>query len=314
MPKKSFRIPGSLILLLAAFIWGSSFVAQSLGADSVRPFTFNSARSIIGALALVPVFLTMDRVKPGQKQKSRKALWLGGILCGVLLFLACNLQQFAISYVDTAGKTEQQLQQIEKANIGKVAFLTALYIVLVPVFGFFMKKRTGVQVWLGVAVALAGMFFLCIKPGFTVSGGDLYAFLCAFAFALQIIVVDEVVGRVDPVRLSAVQFLVCGIMSSVFALIIEKPALSDLLSAWAPILYMGVMSSGVAYTLQILGQARCRPVVASLTMSMESVFSALFGYLILGQALTGRETLGCILMLTAVVLAQLPSRKKAPDA
>ena len=310
MPKKKFAIPGSVILLLAALAWGSAFVAQSLGSDSVRPFTFNAARSLLGALVLVPVFLTFDRVNKEPKKSGGKALLIGGILCGVLLFMACNLQQFAISYVDTAGKTAEELETIEKANIGKVAFLTALYIVLVPVFGVFMKKKAGVQVWLGVLIALIGMYFLSIKPGFTISGGDIYAFLCAFAFALQIIVVDEVVDKVDPIRLSCLQFLVCGILSSVCAAIFDKPALSDILNAWAPILYMGVVSSGIAYTLQIIGQSRCNSVVASLVMSMESVFSALFGFLILHQAMLGREIAGCVLMLFAIVLAQIPGKKE----
>lgn len=310
MPKKKFSVPGSVILLLAALAWGSAFVAQSLGSDSVRPFTFNAARSLLGALVLVPVFLTFDRVSPSPNRGNKKTLWIGGAMCGGLLFMACNLQQFAISYVDTAGKTAEEILNIEKANIGKVAFLTALYIVLVPAFGVFMKKKAGVQVWLGVLVALIGMYFLCIKPGFTVSTGDIYAFLCAFAFAMQIIVVDEVVERVDPIRLSCVQFLVCGILSAIAAAIFDQPALSDVLNAWAPILYMGVVSSGIAYTLQILGQARCKPVVASLVMSMESVFSAIFGYLILNQAMTTKEFLGCALMLFAVVLAQFPGRKE----
>lgn len=310
MPKKKFAIPGSVILLLAALAWGSAFVAQSLGSDSVRPFTFNAARSLLGALVLVPVFLTFDRVNKKPKNSGGKALLIGGVLCGVLLFMACNLQQFAISYVDTAGKTAEELETIEKANIGKVAFLTALYIVLVPVFGVFMKKKAGIQVWLGVLIALIGMYFLSIKPGFTISGGDIYAFLCAFAFALQIIVVDEVVDKVDPIRLSCLQFLVCGILSSVCAAIFDKPALSDILNAWAPILYMGVVSSGIAYTLQIIGQSRCNSVVASLVMSMESVFSALFGFLILHQAMLGREIVGCVLMLFAIVLAQIPGKKE----
>ena len=310
MPKKKFAIPGSVILLLAALAWGSAFVAQSLGSDSVRPFTFNAARSLLGALVLVPVFLTFDRVNKKPKKSGGKTLLIGGVLCGVLLFMACTLQQFAISYVDTAGKTAEELETIEKANIGKVAFLTALYIVLVPVFGVFMKKKAGVQVWLGVLIALIGMYFLSIKPGFTISGGDIYAFLCAFAFALQIIVVDEVVDKVDPIRLSCLQFLVCGILSSVCAAIFDKPALSDILNAWAPILYMGVVSSGIAYTLQIIGQSRCNSVVASLVMSMESVFSALFGFLILHQAMLGREIAGCVLMLFAIVLAQIPGKKE----
>lgn len=303
-------IPGSVLLLIAAMIWGAAFVAQSLGADSVKPFTFNASRSLVGAMAIVPVFLFMDRRDPERKNRNRRLLLLGGVGCGVLLFIACNLQQFGISYVDTAGKTAEELETIEKANVGKVGFLTALYIVLVPVFGAFFGKRAGKLVWLSVFVALFGMYLLCIKPGFTVSRGDVYSLLCAAAFALQILLVDAVAPKVDPVRLSCIQFIVCGVLSLAAALIVEKPDFASVLKAWAPILYTGVMSSGVAYTLQIIGQLRCRSEVASLVMSLESVFSALFGFLLLGQSLAAREIFGCCVVFGAVILAQLPGRRK----
>lgn len=310
MSREYRKIPGSVLLLIAAMIWGAAFVAQSLGADAVSPFTFNASRSIVGAAAIVPVFLLMDRRSPERKGGGGRLLLLGGVGCGILLFIACNLQQFGISYVDTAGKSAEELETLEKANVGKVGFLTALYIVLVPVFGMFMGKRTGGLVWLSVLAALFGMYLLCIKPDFAVSRGDVYSILCAVAFALQILVVDAVAPRVDPIRLSCIQFAVCGVLSLICALIMEKPAFSDILSAWAPILYTGVMSSGVAYTLQIVGQLRCKSAVASLVMSLESVFSALFGFLILGQSLAARELIGCAVMFGAVVLAQLPVGRK----
>ncbi|MBQ1258396.1 MAG: DMT family transporter [Clostridia bacterium] len=304
------KIPGSILLLIAAMIWGSAFVAQSLGADNVSPFTFNASRSVIGALVIVPVFLFMDKKKPEGRVKNNKLLLLGGIGCGILLFIACNLQQFGISYMDTAGKTAEEIESLEKANVGKVGFLTALYIVLVPVFGIFIGKKAGKLIWVSVLVALAGMYLLCIKPGFVIGTSDIYAILCAVAFALQILLVDAVAPKVDPIRLSCLQFAVCGAISWICALIIEKPDAASILRAWAPILYTGAMSSGIAYTLQIVGQVRCRSEVASLVMSLESVFSALFGYVILHQALSTREFIGCAVIFAAVILAQLPDRRR----
>lgn len=309
MRKNAMKLPGSILLLIASMIWGAAFVAQSLGADNVYPFTFNASRSIVGALVLVPVFLLMDRKNPGERKKNYRLLLLGGAGCGVLLFIACNLQQFGISYVDTSAEAAEA---IEKANVGKVGFLTALYIVLVPVFGVFLGRRVGYPVWISVLIALLGMYLLCIKPGFTVGASDIYAILCAVAFAMQILLVDAVAPKVDPIRLSCVQFAVCGAISLICALITENPSMTDVIKAWAPILFTGVLSSGVAYTLQIVGQLRCRSEVASLVMSLESVFSALFGFLILGQAMSAREFTGCAVMFAAVVLAQLPiGRNKA---
>ena len=309
MRKNAMKLPGSILLLIASMIWGAAFVAQSLGADNVSPFTFNASRSIVGALVLVPVFLLMDRKNPEERKKNYRLLLLGGAGCGVLLFIACNLQQFGISYVDTSAEAAEA---IEKANVGKVGFLTALYIVLVPVFGVFLGRRVGYPVWISVLIALLGMYLLCIKPGFTVGASDIYAILCAVAFAMQILLVDAVAPKVDPIRLSCVQFAVCGAISLICALITENPSMTDVIKAWAPILFTGVLSSGVAYTLQIVGQLRCRSEVASLVMSLESVFSALFGFLILGQEMSLREFSGCAVMFAAVVLAQLPiGRNKA---
>ena len=297
-------IPGEILLLLAAVIWGGAFVAQSLGSDSVEPFTFNCMRSLVGALTLVPVFRCNDRrtgVSP-PRGKARSELWVAGLLCGVFLAAAINLQQIGISFADAN-------QANDKANVGKVGFLTALYIVMVPVYGLYLGRRVGARVWVSVCIALAGMYLLCVKEGFSIGAGDVSVILCAVMFSMQILVVDAYAPRVDCVRLSCLQFLVCAVLSGVCMVVWERPSLSAVLSAWAPILYTGVMSSGAAYTLQILGQKKCPSAVASLIMSLESVFSALFGYLLLGQTMTARELVGCALMLVAVVLSQLPGRR-----
>ena len=299
-------VPGEILLLLAAVIWGGAFVAQSLGSDSVSPFTFNCMRSFVGALVLVPVFLYNDRRTgiPAPRGKARRRLIAAGLLCGVFLAAAINLQQIGISFADAS-------QANDKANVGKVGFLTALYIVMVPVLGLFLKRRAGARVWISVGIAVAGMYLLCVKEGFSIGTGDASVILCAFMFSCQILAVDAYAPRVDCVRLSCIQFLVCGVLSGICMLIWEKPSLSSVASAWAPILYTGVLSSGAAYTLQILGQKNCRSAAASLIMSLESVFSALFGFLLLGQTMTAREITGCALMLTAVVLSQLPDRQSA---
>ena len=289
-------VPGEVSLLLAAVIWGGAFVAQSLGGDSLGPLSFNASRSLIGALALVPVILWNDR-KQGTgrpKGRERRLLWLGGALCGICLTLAVNLQQVAIAWVDASGR----------ANVGKIGFLTTTYIVLVPILSLFLKKRVGANVYAGILLALAGMYLLCVKEGFALGGGDVYALLAALMFALQIIVIDIFAPKVDNIRLSALQFLVCGAL----ALGTETQSARAYRDALLPILYTGVLSSGVGYTLQILGQRRCRPQMASLLMSMESVFSAIFGFLILHQKMTGRELTGCVLMLAAVLLAQWKPR------
>lgn len=293
-------VPGEISLLLAAVIWGGAFVAQSLGGDSLGALSFNAARSLIGALALVPVIAWSDRRRGASRPRGRerRLLWLGGALCGLCLTLAVNLQQVAIAWTDAAGR----------ANVGKIGFLTAMYIVLVPILSLFLKKRAGANVYVGILLALAGMYLLCVKEGFALGGGDVYALLAALMFALQIIVVDLFAPRVDNIRLSALQFLVCGVLSGVLAVCTEPQSARAYWDAALPVLYTGVLSSGVGYTLQIIGQRRCRPQMASLLMSMESVFSAVFGFLILHQKMTGRELLGCALMLAAVCLAQWKPR------
>ena len=306
MAKKIAGARGALFLMLAALIWGTAFVAQSLGMDHTGPCTFTGARSFIGALVLLPVVLLSRRL-PGRKGQpvpqgsfwKRNGKLLGsGALCGVLLGSGSLLQQAGIQFT----------------TAGKAGFLTALYIVIVPVLGIFLGRRPGAKVWIGVMIALVGAYLLSVTTGeaggLAIGPGDLLVLLSAVFFSLHILTVDRVAGQLDGVALSCVQFFVAGVLSTVLALFLEKPDFSGLLQAWGPLLYTGVLSSGVAYTLQILGQQRVQPTVASLILSLESVFAAVAGWIVLQEPLSPREIAGCVLVFAAVVLAQLPDRKQ----
>lgn len=287
---KTGQMRNSLLLLLTAFIWGAAFVAQSVGGEAVGCFTFNGVRSLIGALVLLPVIWLMD----AKKKEDQKTLITGGICCGVMLCIASNFQQFGISFT----------------TVGKAGFITAMYILIVPILGLFMKKKPGLQVWLGVVLAVMGLYLLCMtSESFSLSKGDFLVLICAGFFSLHILIIDYFSPKVDGVRMSCIQFLVCGILSMVMAFIFETPEVSVILSGWLPILYAGVLSCGVAYTLQIVGQKNMDPTVASLILSLESVFSVLAGWLILNQTLSLRELSGCVLMFLAIILAQLPQKK-----
>lgn len=285
------------ILFLTALIWGVAFVAQSVGMDHIGPFAFNAVRSFVGGIALIPVILFFDRRKPAeQKAKEsfdRKTLLLGGLCCGLALGVASCLQQVGIKYT----------------TVGKAGFITALYIVIVPILGIFLGKKVGVKLWISVAIAIVGLYLLCMSGSLTLQKGDLLVILCAFAFSVHILVIDHFSPKVDGVKMSCLQFFVAGILSAVVMLPTEGvPAAGDVVQAWIPILYCGIMSSGVAYTLQIIGQKGVNPTIASLVLSLESVISVLAGWVILRQSMSGREVLGCVLMFTAIVLAQLPDR------
>lgn len=289
-----------MILLLTATIWGVAFVAQSVGMEYVGPFTFNCVRSIIGGLVLIPCiwFLNRRNQKPEhkteeQQRHDRKILLTGGVLCGLCLFAASNFQQFGIRYT----------------TVGKAGFITACYIVIVPVLGIFLKKKCSRLIWLSVAMAVAGLYLLCITESFSIGTGDILVLVCAFLFSLHILVIDHFSPLTDGVKMSCIQFFVCGILSGIAMLLTEQPRLTDIFQAWLPILYAGVLSCGVAYTLQIVGQKDMNPTVASLILSLESCISVLAGWLILGQKLSGREFLGCLIMFAAIILAQLPDRK-----
>lgn len=291
------------MLFLTALIWGCAFVAQSVGMDYVGPFTFNCVRSVIGSIVLVPVIFLMDALKrkngvseAGQKEQrgDTKTLLTGGICCGVVLAVASSLQQFGILFT----------------TVGKAGFITAMYIVLVPILGIFVGKKVRPLILLCVALAVAGLYFLCMTEKLSLNIGDVFVMICALVFSIHILVIDHFSPLVDGVRMSAIQFLTSGIICGVFMLIWERPVMGEILAAWMPILYAGVMSCGVAYTLQILGQRNADPTVASLLLSLESVFSVLAGWVILGQELSKKELFGCALMFAAIILAQLPGRKK----
>lgn len=286
------------MLLLTAFIWGTAFVAQSVGMDHLGPFSFNGIRCLIGAVALLPCIWFLNRMNKdpetdgSEKEKSGKDLITGGVACGVLLFTASSLQQAGIQYT----------------TAGKAGFITAFYIVIVPVLGIFLHKKIQWKVWMAVLLALVGLYFLCITESFSVGKGDALVFLCALVFSVHILVIDHFSPKVDGVKMSCIQFFVSGILSFPFMFVLETPRFVSVAAAWMPLLYAGVLSCGVAYTLQILGQKNVNPAVASLILSMESCFSVLAGWIILGERLSFRESSGCILMFLAIILAQLPDK------
>jgi len=284
----------TFMLVFTALIWGMAFVAQSAGMEHVGPFTFNGIRSIIGALVLAPSAWFMDKKEGVLTPWKDKTLVLGGLICGVVLFLATSSQQIGI--ITTSS--------------GKAGFLTALYMVLVPIFSIALRKRPGKQIWFCVLLALVGMYFLCIDGEFSIQAGDLWLLACAALFALQILAVDKFAPNVDVIKLSCYQFAVTGVLS-IIPLIQERPVMGDIMECWLPIAYAGVLSSGLAYTLQMEAQKKVQPTVASLIMCLESVFSAIFGFIILGERLSAREIVGCIVMLAAVVLTQIPLKRKS---
>lgn len=299
MGNETRQLRGGAMLMLTALIWGTAFVAQSVGMDYLGPCAFTATRNFIGCVALLPVIALASRLRSGAQPEEaapapgKKALFGWGAACGLLLGGATLLQQ--------AG--------MQTASAGKAGFLTALYIVIVPVLGIFLGRRPGLKVWMGVVLALVGAYLLSVKGGAGIASGDLLVIASAVVFSLHILVIDSVPAGVDGVRLSCVQFLVAGVFALVLALFLESFTWRDILSAWVPLLYTGVVSSGVGYTLQILGQRTVNPTVASLILSLESVFAALAGWAILGQALSLRELFGCALVFVAVILAQLPSKK-----
>ncbi|HSK69547.1 MAG TPA: DMT family transporter [Candidatus Limnocylindria bacterium] len=286
---------GSVMLLLSAVIWGAAFVAQRVGMEHVGPFTFQAVRSLLGSLALLPVIALRGRVNRLRGvlpvRERAHGLLRGGILCGVALFFAINLQQFGLR--DTSA--------------GKAGFLTALYILIVPLYGLLLGHRVRRAVWLAVGIAAGGLYLLSVKESFYISGGDLLLVLCAFMFAVQIMLVDHFSVRADGVQLCAAQFLVCGVLSSVCMFVFEKPDVRGLMGAAGPLLYAGVLSSGIAYTLQILAQRTTPPALASLLMSMESVFALAAGMLVLGERPTLREAAGSALVLAAIIIASRAS-------
>lgn len=286
--KKEIR--GSLLLLLATVIWGSAFVFQSIGMDHIGPFTFQAVRCLLAAIGLQPIIYLFDRKKKGSWRD--KTLWKSGILCALPLFLAVSLQQIGI--VDT--------------DVGKAGFLTAMYIVLVPVLGVFLGQRFRKNIPISVLLGCLGLYFLSWAGTGTFQSSDLTLLACALMFAVQIIFVDKFAPNVDPLRLNCIQALICGLLSVPFALT-EKASLASLWDCALPLAYTGFFSMGIAYSLQIFGQRYLKPAPAALIMSMESVFALLGGWILLNEMLTTKEAIGCILVFAAVIISQLPERK-----
>ncbi len=298
MATKSSRLQQTVssgLLVLAAIIWGASIVAQRVGNETVGPFTFISLRSLLASTALLPmVFYRLHKLrKQGTPQELRPFL-LGGLACGGMLTVASSLQQIGLM----------------TTTAGKGGFLTALYMLMVPIVSLVLfRKRVSPAVWIGVVLALIGMYLLCVKEDFTIAEGDFYVFLCAIGYTGHILCIDRFAPKVDGVLLSCAQFYVCGFLTLIPTVFIEQPSLSAIQSVWMPLAYSGIGSGSIAYTLQIIGQKHVQPTLASLLMSLESVFSALSGWLLLNEHLSGKELLGCILVFGAVLLAQIPSKK-----
>ena len=296
------RVRQNVLPVIAAMIWGTSFVAQSVSADHVEAFTFNTARSVVAFVFLAVLCVVLRKMQRSDHKKAESTgrnggrdLLLGGICCGVALTVASNLQQ----------------KGLETTTSGKSGFITALYIVIVPILGIFLKKKAPKAIWISVILAVAGLYCLCMTEDFSITMGDFYVLLCAFCYSAHILVIDHFTQKVNGVELSCMQFLVCAILSAAGMIAMESPSWEAIMICLWPILYVGIFSSGIAYTLQILAQKDSNPTVVSLLLSLESVFATLSGALILGDTMSGKEYFGCALMLMAVVLAQLPDRKKA---
>lgn len=295
---KKNNFQGILMLTLCAFIWGTAFIAQSVGGEYAEPLTFNCARSFLATIFLFCCCLLFDKLngKPfrilGTDNPLRKDRTIkGGIVCGIALTLASFMQQLGIMYT----------------TVGKSGFITALYIVLVPFLSYAIyRTRLTIVQCVSVVIAAIGMYYICINEGFSINKGDFYTLVCAFCFAGQIIAVDRVITNLDGVRLSLVQFITSTILNGILMFIFETPSLHNIILGLLPIAYAGIMSSGVAYTLQIVGQKHCNPVLACMIMSLESAFALLSGWLLLGQAMSQREIFGCLLVFAAIMLAQVP--------
>ncbi len=296
-----------VLLFIAAVIWGLAFAVQCEAMEAIKPFTFTALRAVLGSLVLVPVFLIVDSVKKKKNptatkmsKTDKKNLLLGGVSCGVCVAVASNLQQFGIAYT---------------MNPGKAGFVTAMYIVLVPIVGLFFKKKSHWIIWLSVAIAVCGLYFICVSETMTIEKGDLLLIASAACFTGHILIIDHFADKADGIKMSCIQFAVSAVLSGIAALIFERDAfsLAAVLSAYPAILYAGIGSCGVAFTLQIIGQKGTNPTVASLVMSMESCFSVVGGILLMHAVPTVREGIGCGLMFTAIILSQikdlLPTKK-----
>ena len=294
-----------ILLFITAGIWGVAFVAQSAGMDYVGPYTFNAVRCLLGGIVLIPCvfFLTRSAKKEQKKDGTAskmpvmdrpKDLLIGGLICGFMMFVSTTLQQVGIAYT----------------TVAKAGFITALYIIIVPILGIFLKRKAGLKIWISVVIALVGLYLLCMKGSLSLSKGDFLILICSICFAIHIMVVDHFTEKVSGTKLSCIQFLFAGALSSVLMFLFEEPHWADIGAAWLPICYAGILSCGVAYTFQIIGQRGTDPTIASLILSLESVVSVLAGWILLGETLSPREILGCVLMFGAIILAQINPKKQ----
>ncbi len=289
---------GSLMLTVCAFIWGTAFIAQSVGSEFIEPLTFNFSRSVLASVFLLCCAFIMDALKKkdftfwgSDDPIYKERLLKGGVLCGIFISAASFFQQVGIAYT----------------TVGKSGFITALYLVIVPVLCFIIYRRSiGVLTGAGIITAAVGMYFICINESFTINIGDFYTLICAVCFALQIICIENVIKNLDGVRLSMIQFLTSSVINGILMFIFETPSADALIHGWLPLAYTGIMSSGVAFTLQIVGQKYVSSVLACMLMSLESAFALISGWLLLGQSMTTREIFGCLLVFAAIILAQVP--------
>lgn len=299
---KSQKLIGNFMLLFAALLWGTTFVAQSEGMDHMGPLTYQAARSVLGGLFLIPIILANDTLKKRKgtykapDKNTKKKTLIVGVICGVVLTVAALLQQYGIALGTTSDKA---------------GFITALYIVLVPVYGLFLKKKVHPIVWASVGIAVLGLYFLCIQGDFSILPCDIVTLLCAVVFALHITVIDTLAAPLDGIRISCIQFFTSAVISGIAMFIFESPSIGAIMDGWISVAYAGILSSGVAYTLQILGQQRTDPTVASILMSLESLFAVLgtivfTAFLGSVQLPTAREWIGCALMFFAIMLTQVP--------
>lgn len=288
------QLSGVIALLGATVIWGSAFIAQSVGMDKIGPFTFQAVRCFLAVVFLFPASALFSKGKPFWKSWADPALWRSGVICGLALFAASSLQQIGLVYTDA----------------GKAGFLTAMYIVFVPFLGLFLGQRPGRNALLSLIPAIVGLYLLSCTSVSGINKGDVLLLLCAVAFSVQILLIDRHCAGLDGLKLNCIQALVAAVLSVPWALLTETVDASRIASCWLPLGYAGVLSMGVAYTLQIVGQKRVAPSAAALLMSLESVFAALFGWLLLHETMTGAELLGCVLVFAAVVISQLPEKKE----
>lgn len=288
------KLRGSLALLIGTVIWGSAFIAQSVGMDYIGPFTFQAARCALGALFLLPIIFLFEQDKRLYLRNwANPRLWKTGFLCGFALFVAAGLQQMGLVYT----------------TAGKAGFITAMYIVIVPILGLFFREKPPVTVWIGVALAVTGLYLLSCISTEQINLGDILMVGSAFGFAVQITIVDRLAQDLDGLRLNCVQAFFCALFSAIVMVFTETPTVSAIMNCALPIGYAGIMSMGVAYSLQIIGQKHLEPAPASLIMSLESVFAVLCAWLFLHERMSTHEIIGCVLVFSAVLLSQIPNKK-----